>query len=68
MKHWTKWKDADMMDAEARIERLEVALEQIAVCCTDNMGPTCDHRMALDFVRQVANDACGQSAPAKEDK
>jgi hypothetical protein len=36
---------------------LLAALEQIAVVCTDNMDRSCDHRMALDFVRQVANDA-----------
>ncbi|MFA5951535.1 MAG: hypothetical protein WC807_14745 [Hyphomicrobium sp.] len=32
------------------------ALEQIAIVCTDNMDRDRDHRMALDFVRQVAND------------
>ena len=37
--------------------QLRSALEQIAIVCTDNMGRSCDHRMALDFVRQVANDA-----------
>lgn len=31
------------------------ALERIAIACTDNMDRSCDHRMALDFVRQVAN-------------
>lgn len=31
-------------------------LEQIAIVCTDNMDRSCDHRMALDFVRQLAND------------
>lgn len=31
-------------------------LEQIAVVCTDNMGSECDHRMALNFVWQIAND------------
>ena len=36
-------------------ERLRAKLEQIAVMCTDNMGPRCNHRMALDFVRQIAN-------------
>lgn len=36
-------------------QRLRAALEQIAVVCTDNMDRDCAHRMALDFVRQVAN-------------
>jgi hypothetical protein len=40
------------------------ALEQIAIVCTDNMDRDCDHRMALDFVRQIAND-CLASAPAQ---
>ena len=39
------------------------ALEQIAIVCTDNMDRDCDHRMALDFVRQVAND-CLARVPA----
>lgn len=32
-------------------------LTQIAVVCTDNMDRDCNHRMALDFVRNVANTA-----------
>lgn len=51
---------ADNDDLRAEIERLLSALEQIAVCCTDNMGPECDHRITLDFVRQIANDALEQ--------
>ena len=43
-------------------DRLRAKLEQIAVCCTDNMGPRCNHRMALDFVRQIANSADEQIA------
>ncbi len=43
--------------ARIEIERLRAALEKIAVVCTNNMDRSCDHRMALDFVRQVANDA-----------
>jgi len=42
-------------DALAKIESLEARLEQIAVVCTDNMAASCNHRMALDFVRQIAN-------------
>lgn len=37
---------------ESAIKRFE----QIAIVCTDNMDRDCDHRMALDFVRQIAND------------
>ena len=40
----------------SKAERMRAALEQIAVVCTDNMDRNCNHRMALDFVRQVAND------------
>jgi hypothetical protein len=39
------------------IERLRAGLEQVAIVCTSNMDRDCNHRMALDFVRQVANDA-----------
>jgi len=39
------------------------ALEQIAIVCTDNMDRSCDHRMALDFVRQIANDALANTRP-----
>jgi hypothetical protein len=44
------------------------ALEQIAIVCTDNMDRDCDHRMALDFVRQIANSATepGHSGQTKE--
>jgi hypothetical protein len=44
------------------------ALEQIAIVCTDNMDRDCDHRMALDFVRQIANSATepGHSGQRKE--
>lgn len=42
-------------DCQKRL--LVAALEQIAIVCTDNMDRSCDHRMALDFVRQIANDA-----------
>jgi hypothetical protein len=38
---------------ESAIKRFE----RIAIVCTDNMDRDCDHRMALDFVRQIANDA-----------
>jgi hypothetical protein len=44
-------------DAADEIERLRRALEQIAIVCTDNMDRDCNHRMALDFVRHIANDA-----------
>ena len=46
-----------LLDAEAEIARLRATLEQIAIVCTDNMDANCNHRMALDFVRQSANDA-----------
>jgi hypothetical protein len=46
-------------DAADEIERLRGALEQIAIVCTDNMDRDKNHRMALDFVRQIANDARG---------
>ena len=37
------------------------ALKQIAIVCTDNMDADCNHRMALDFVRQIANDASAKA-------
>lgn len=40
----------------AEIEQLQARLEQIAIVCTDNMDRDCNHRMALDFVRQIANE------------
>ena len=45
------------LEGEAERDQLLAAMEQIAVMCTDNMGPRCNHRMALDFVRQIANRA-----------
>lgn len=41
--------------AEARAERAEAKLAQIATVCADNMGSNCNHLMALDFVRQIVN-------------
>lgn len=41
------------------IERLRARLEQIAIVCTDNMDRDCNHRMALDFARQIANEQNG---------
>jgi hypothetical protein len=43
-------------------QRPNAALEQIAIVCTDNMDRSCDHRMALDFVRQIANDALADTS------
>jgi hypothetical protein len=40
----------------AERKRLRAALEKIAMVCTSNMDRDCNHRMALDFVRQIAND------------
>ena len=42
------------------------ALEQVAIVCTDNMDRGSDHRMALNFVRQVANDAIEKGPSANE--
>ena len=44
-----------LIKAEADRDALVKALEQIAIVCTDNMDRNCNHRMALDFVRQIAN-------------
>lgn len=44
----------EIYERAVEIERLRAALDQIAVCCADNAGRNCNHRMALDFVRQVA--------------
>lgn len=45
--------------AADEIDRLRAALEQIATVCADNASDTCNHRMALDFVSQVARKATG---------
>jgi hypothetical protein len=50
---------ADKWDAEqgerAKTSSANAALEQIASVCSDNMDIACNHRMALDFVRQIAS-------------
>jgi hypothetical protein len=50
---------ADKWDAEegngAKASSANAALEQIASVCSDNMDIACNHRMALDFVRQIAS-------------
>lgn len=38
-------------------DQMRAGLEQIAIVCTKNMDRDCNHRMALDGVRQIANDA-----------
>ena len=71
--HWYVTQDKALADTYRDVEKKDVqplyvvqrssagsgkaALEQIAIVCTDNMDENCNHRMALDFVRQVANDA-----------
>lgn len=39
--------------ADAEIEYLRSVLVQIRMVCRDNAPETCNHRMALDFVRQL---------------
>lgn len=36
--------------------RLRAGLERVAIVCTQNMCADKNHRMALDAVRQIAND------------
>lgn len=38
----------------AKIEQLLAALKQIVTVCDDNAEPTCEHGMALKFVRDIA--------------
>lgn len=45
-----------IIDAEFAATELRGKLEQIACVCRDNAAPTCNKGMALDFVRQVAED------------
>jgi hypothetical protein len=58
-----EWRQAASVEAGLRREfygkamAYRAALERIAIVCTDNMDRNCNHRMALDFVRQIANDA-----------
>lgn len=48
--------DAATVEKQAKmIATLRAKLEQIAIVCTDNMSPDCNHRMAMDFVRNIAN-------------
>ena len=42
------------MDQTREIERLRAALTQIEIVCADNSGETCNHSMALKFVRSIA--------------
>lgn len=51
------WWNASPGQLLMMVSKYEAALEQIAIVCTDNMDRDKDHRMALDFVRQIANDA-----------
>lgn len=51
-----------LCEALGREQVLRDRLEQIAIVCTDNMDRSCDHRMALDFVRQIANTGHEQKA------
>jgi hypothetical protein len=46
--------EALSLSIPAKAERK--ALEQIAIVCTKNMDRDCNHRMALDYVREIAND------------
>jgi len=40
------------------------ALKRIAILCTQHMDRDCDHRMALDAARQIANDVLDVAQPA----
>lgn len=44
-------------EAADEIERQRAAIEQIAAVCADNVPASCNHQLALDFVRQVATSA-----------
>lgn len=46
--------------ANAEIEYLRNVLAQIRMVCRDNAPEACNHRMALDFVRQLT--AAAQSS------
>jgi hypothetical protein len=53
------WKDPDFLHdlismQRHKIQSLRGMLDQIAVVCTDNMDADKEHRMALDFMRQIA--------------
>jgi GTPase involved in cell partitioning and DNA repair len=43
------------------VAELLAAFVQIAIVCTDNMDADKNHRMALDFVRQIANGAIAKA-------
>ena len=49
-------KDDYLRQHHDAIDRWE-ALKQIAIVCETNAGGSCTHKMALDFVRQVATKA-----------
>jgi hypothetical protein len=44
-------------EAADRIEQLEAALLQIKAVCDDNLSASCNHLMAVKFVRNVAAEA-----------
>src|SRR6185312_5753149 len=54
---------------DARLKVALAALQQIYDVCRDNRGETCNHRMALDFVDQLAGaafDKATHNLPHKE--
>lgn len=54
------------MDQSREIARLRAALTQIEIVCADNEAESCNHRMALKFVRGVAaqaSKATGEPSP-----
>lgn len=54
---------AAMSEAAAAIADLVKALDQVKVVCDDNAPDSCDKKMALDFVRQVAAAALAKVKP-----
>ena len=57
--------DPAKIEADARLiaaaPDMLAMLDQIAAVCTDNMDQNCNHRMALDFVRQVVRAAIARA-------
>lgn len=71
-KELDEWKQAASVEAGLRREFYDKAmayrasLERIAIVCTDNMDRDCNHRMALDSVRQIANDVLPPDAVERD--
>lgn len=55
MDYYGDWPD-EIVRLRTEVSILKAKLEQIAIVCTENMDRDKNHRIALDYVRQIANE------------